>query len=84
MPALYTFDVDDLLAVLRQLVSEAVRIAIVGHNPAMTMLVTDFLGSPVNIPTAGVANSGRHSCTSSVLDSDMAELSGALSIPQGL
>ena len=52
----YTFDVDELLEILRNLPDAALRVAIVGHNPAITRAVNRLCGSDLsNVPTAGIA-----------------------------
>lgn len=52
----YTFDVDELLEILRSLPDEANRVAIVAHNPAITQVVNRLcLADLDNVPTAGIA-----------------------------
>lgn len=51
----YTFDVDQLIQILKQLPNSAERVAVVGHNPAIThaanlLCATDF----DNVPTSGI------------------------------
>lgn len=51
----YTFDVDELIEILRHLPDSAERIAIVAHNPAITQAVNRLSASDLsNVPTAGV------------------------------
>jgi phosphohistidine phosphatase len=51
----YTFNFDEFFEILRSLPDSAERIAIVGHNPAITQAVNFLSGSEIaNIPTAGV------------------------------
>jgi len=52
----YTFDPDELMAILRSLPNDAERVAVIGHNPAMTQLVNRLTDADLkNLPTAGVA-----------------------------
>ena len=52
----YTFDVDELIEILRHLPDSAERVAIVAHNPAITQAVNRLTGSEINnVPTAGIA-----------------------------
>lgn len=53
--ALYTFDTDDLLEWLASRDEPEDRIALIGHNPALTDLVNFLVGDDTlsNVPTAG-------------------------------
>lgn len=51
----YTFDVDELLEILRSLPDQASRVAVVAHNPAVTLLANRLCQIDLdNVPTAGV------------------------------
>ncbi|NNC98787.1 MAG: hypothetical protein HKN85_01260 [Gammaproteobacteria bacterium] len=51
----YTFDADELLELLRNLPDSALRVAIVGHNPAITRVVNQLTRAALtNVPTAGI------------------------------
>ena len=51
----YTFDPDELLEILRSLLEQASRIAIVGHNPAIIQLVNRLSAASLKkLPTSGV------------------------------
>lgn len=51
----YTFDADQLLEILRHLPNEAMRVAVVGHNPAVTRAVNSLCASDYdNVPTSGI------------------------------
>jgi len=51
----YTFDVDELIEILRNLPDDANNIAVVLHNPAITQAVNRLTGSDLrNVPTAGI------------------------------
>ena len=51
----YTFDQDELLEILHSLPDNANRIAIVGHNPAITRVASKLASHEFdNIPTAGI------------------------------
>lgn len=50
----YTFDGDDLLAIVRALTGSGATI-LVGHNPALEELVRDLTGDDVDMPTACLA-----------------------------
>lgn len=55
VPALYTFNYEDILAWLRSLDSAADHFAVICHNPAMTDLVNFMTLSQIDkIPTCGV------------------------------
>lgn len=52
----YTFDVDQLLEILRHLPDSAQSIAVVAHNPAITQAVNRLSNSAIsNVPTAAIA-----------------------------
>lgn len=52
----YTFDVDELIEILRHLPDSAERVAVVAHNPAITQAVNRLTGSDIkNVPTSGIA-----------------------------
>ena len=51
----YTFDVDELLEILRSLPNQAESVAVVAHNPAITQIVNRLSGAEINnVPTAGI------------------------------
>jgi len=51
----YTFDVDELFEILRSMPDDAQRVAVIGHNPAITRIVNRLTGAELsNVPTAGV------------------------------
>jgi len=51
----YTFDVDQLLEIIRNLPDSAERVAVVAHNPAITQAVNRLSDSEIrNVPTAGI------------------------------
>jgi len=51
----YTFDPDQLLQIIQSLPEEASRVAVVGHNPAITQSVNSLSGAELpNVPTSGV------------------------------
>lgn len=51
----YTFDVDELLEILRSLPDQAESVAVVAHNPAITQVVNRLSGAEINnVPTAGI------------------------------
>lgn len=51
----YTFDPDELLEILRNLPEQASRIAIVGHDPAITQVVNRLTAAALKkVPTSGV------------------------------
>ena len=53
----YTFDVDELLEILRSLPNDANRVAVVAHNPAITQLVNRLCQTDIeNVPTAGMVS----------------------------
>jgi len=53
---LYTFDEDDLHERLAELDEEAGSVMLVGHNPALEMLIFDLTGEDVGkFPTAALA-----------------------------
>lgn len=53
--ALYTFAVQQLSSALQQLPDELERVAVVGHNPAVTEFVNQFAHAGLdNVPTSGV------------------------------
>ena len=55
VPALYTFNYEDILAWLRSLAITADKFAVICHNPAMTDLVNFMTLSKIEkIPTCGV------------------------------
>ncbi|WP_461516460.1 SixA phosphatase family protein [Porticoccus sp.] len=55
VPALYTFNYEDILAWLRSLDTAADKFAVICHNPAMTDLVNFLTLSQIEkIPTCGV------------------------------
>jgi len=52
----YTFDIDELIEILKNLPDSAQRVAVVGHNPAITQTVNRLTNSELsNVPTAGIA-----------------------------
>lgn len=52
----YTFDVDELIQIIKHLPATAESAAVVGHNPAITHAVNRLSGSDLdNVPTSGVA-----------------------------
>lgn len=52
----YTFDVDELMEIIRSLPDSANRVAVVAHNPAITQVANRLTGAELsNIPTAGIA-----------------------------
>ena len=54
--ALYTFDEDDLHARLAELEDDLDSVLLVGHNPALEMLIFDLTGEDVGkFPTAALA-----------------------------
>ncbi len=55
--SLYTFDVDEVLAWLRQQPAEIPSLFIIGHNPAFTDLINVLAPAAAlpNLPTAGYA-----------------------------
>ena len=51
----YTFDVDQLLEILRHLPNSANNVAVVAHNPAITQAVNRLSNSEIrNVPTAAI------------------------------
>lgn len=54
-PAAYTFDGDELLAVVRELPEDVSVVTLVGHNPAMEELVEALTGRGVRMPTSALA-----------------------------
>ena len=51
----YTFDVDELIEILRNLPNDAQTVAVVAHNPAITEIVNRFTEKDLNnVPTAGI------------------------------
>lgn len=53
----YTFDVDQLLEILKHLPDTAERVAVVAHNPAITQAVNRLSNSQIgNVPTAGIVS----------------------------
>ena len=51
----YTFDMDELMDILRHLPDSAERVGVVGHNPAITHAANRLTESDIqNVPTAGV------------------------------
>jgi len=53
---LYTFDEEDLLDRVRELDDSSATVLLVGHNPAMEMLLFDLTGEDVGkFPTAALA-----------------------------
>lgn len=51
----YTFDVDELLEIIRNLPDSADSTAIVAHNPAVTRAVNRLTGEDIdNVPTSGI------------------------------
>ncbi len=57
----YTFDVDELLEILRSMPDDASRVAVVAHNPAITQVVNRLSGEDFeNVPTAGVVAINCH------------------------
>jgi phosphohistidine phosphatase len=58
---LYTFDEDDLHGRLAELDDEADSVMLVGHNPALEMLIFDLTGEDVGkFPTAALAEIAVH------------------------
>ena len=52
----YTFDVDQLLEILRHLPDSAHNVAVIAHNPAITQAVNRLSNSEIsNVPTAAIA-----------------------------
>ena len=55
-PDLYTFSTDRMVDLIRQLDDGLNTIALVGHNPAITLTVNRLTGADLdNVPTAGIA-----------------------------
>lgn len=56
-PALYTFDYREVLDWITRQPAETERLALIGHNPALTELINYFVspGTLDNLPTAGWA-----------------------------
>ena len=53
--ALYTFDEDQLLSVIKSCSNEVEKLMVFGHNPAMTGLVNSLGDKPIdNLPTTGL------------------------------
>lgn len=53
---LYSFDSSDIMDVVKGLSDDYSSIMLVGHNPAITLLVNELSGSDIdNVPTCGVA-----------------------------
>lgn len=51
----YTFDEDELMAILRSMPDTLSRVAVVAHNPAVTQLVNRLTDAELdNVPTAAV------------------------------
>jgi phosphohistidine phosphatase len=54
-PALYTFSARELYQCLLELPDHYSRLAVIGHNPAITLLVNQLLTASIdNIPTSGM------------------------------
>lgn len=53
--AVYTFDGDDLLEVVRDLPEDLECVALVGHNPAMEELLAELSGGFLPMPTSCLA-----------------------------
>jgi phosphohistidine phosphatase len=54
--ALYTFGVGALASVIRQFPSTLYKVAVVGHNPAITELANHLTKANIdNVPTSGIA-----------------------------
>ncbi|MBT8114381.1 MAG: histidine phosphatase family protein [Arenicella sp.] len=52
----YTFDVDELIQIIKHLPPAARCAAVVGHNPAITMAVNRLSGEDIsNVPTSAIA-----------------------------
>ena len=55
-PDLYTFSTDRLVELIRELDDGLNTVAVVGHNPAITLTVNRLTGADLdNVPTAGIA-----------------------------
>ena len=53
--ALYTFDEDQLLSVIKSCSNEVEKLMVFGHNPALTGLVNSLGDKPIdNLPTTGL------------------------------
>ena len=51
----YTFDVDELMEILRHLPDSVERVGVVAHNPAITHAANRLTNSDIqNVPTAGI------------------------------
>ena len=54
---LYSFDMEDIYSFIECLDDQLDSVAIVGHNPAITLLANDLTFTSINnVPTAGVIN----------------------------
>lgn len=52
---LYTGQVDDLLQLIQEVGGDHKRVLLVGHNPALSVLVLHLANKDVNLPTCAVA-----------------------------
>ncbi len=54
---LYSFDMEDIYRFIEGIDDTFNSVAIVGHNPAVTLLANDLTHTPIkHVPTAGVVN----------------------------
>jgi len=71
----YTFDVDELIEILRHLPDSAERVAVIAHNPAITQAVNRLAGEDIkNVPTAGIVALSSFIDTWAELDAGSFEL----------